>query len=115
MEGKDSIISTVKIKEFAASKNIAQCVFELIYFSRPDSTVFGESVHEFRIKIGEKLALRRNPDLDIVIPVPDSGNSAALGFSRAAGIPFEFGLIRNHYTGRTFIKPGQKIELIEGV
>ncbi len=93
--------------KFAKSDKITQCVFELIYFARPDSTVFGESVHEIRIKMGEKLASECKIKPDIVIPVPDSGNSAALGFSRAAGIPFEFGLIRNHYTGRTFIKPGQ--------
>jgi amidophosphoribosyltransferase len=94
-------------KTFAASKRINQCVFELIYFSRPDSYVFGESVHEVRLKMGERLALSRKCDPDIVIAVPDSGNSAALGFSRAGNIPFEFGIIRNHYTGRTFIKPGQ--------
>lgn len=94
-------------KRFAESKKITQCVFELIYFSRPDSRVFNESVHEVRIKMGEKLANRRKKDHDLVIAVPDSGNSAALGFSRASGIHFDFGLIRNHYTGRTFIKPGQ--------
>lgn len=95
--------------EFTDSDKKRQCVFELIYFSRPDSIVFGESVHEVRIKMGEKLALACKINPDIVIPVPDSGNSAALGFSRAIGKPFEFGLIRNHYTGRTFIKPGQDI------
>ena len=77
---------------FALTSKITQCVFELIYFSRPDSIVFGESVHEVRIKMGEKLALSRKVNPDIVIPVPDSGNSGALGFSRASGIPFEFGI-----------------------
>lgn len=97
----------IKKEQFTEATTIRQCFFELIYFSRPDSSVFGESVHDTRIKMGEKLAKANSYKVDIVIPVPDSGNSAALGFSRAAGIPFEFGLIRNHYTGRTFIKPGQ--------
>ncbi|MCK4796554.1 MAG: amidophosphoribosyltransferase [Spirochaetes bacterium] len=97
----------LKKKKFAISSKITQCIFELIYFSRPDSIVFGESVHEVRIKMGGKLAHLRKVDTDMVIAIPDSGNSAALGFSRASGIPFELGLIRNHYTGRTFIRPGQ--------
>ncbi len=97
----------IRKKRFAESGKINQCVFELIYFSRPDSYVFNESVHEVRLKMGEKLARARKCDPDLVMAVPDSGNSAALGFSRASGIPFEFGIIRNHYTGRTFIKPGQ--------
>lgn len=92
--------------QYFDSTSIRQCIFELIYFARPDSIIFGESVHQVRLKLGEKLA-ERNLNLDLVIPVPDSGNSAALGFSKAAKIPFDFGLIRNHYTGRTFIKPGQ--------
>lgn len=94
-------------KRYAIPEKVAQCVFELIYFARPDSSVFKESVHEVRLKMGEKLAQMRTCDPDIVIAIPDSGNSAALGFSRASNIPFEFGIIRNHYTGRTFIKPGQ--------
>ena len=102
------IIEKIKFTDCDEKK---QCVFELIYFSRPDSMIFGESVHEVRIKMGEKLALVCKNDVDIVIPVPDSGNSAALGFSRAIGKPFEFGLIRNHYTGRTFIKPGQNMRV----
>ncbi len=93
--------------KFAENVNINQCVFELIYFSRPDSIVFGEYVHEVRMKMGEKLASQRKVNPDIVISVPDSGNYAALGFSRSSGIPLEFGLVRNHYTGRSFIKPGQ--------
>ncbi|MBP7553327.1 MAG: amidophosphoribosyltransferase [Spirochaetes bacterium] len=102
-----------KVK-FANSGKITQCAFELIYFSRPDSIIFGESVHEVRTKMGECLAKAAKIKPDIVIPVPDSGNSAALGFSRYSGIPFEFGLIRNHYTGRSFIKPEQK-DRIESV
>jgi len=98
----------IEKKRFAFTKKINQCVFELIYFSRPDSIVFGESVYQSRIKMGEKLASLRKKDVDVVISVPDSGNSAALGFSEASGIPFQFGLMRNHYMGRTFIKPEQK-------
>jgi amidophosphoribosyltransferase len=97
----------IERKKYAVSQKRHQCVFELIYFSRPDSTVFSEHVHEVRIKMGASLARLRKSDPDIVIAVPDSGNSAALGFSRESGVPLEFGLIRNHYTGRTFIRPGQ--------
>lgn len=87
----------------------AQCVFELIYFARPDSVVFDEGVYKFRLRVGKKLAERRKVDTDFVIPVPDSGNVSALGFSRESGIPFDLALMRNHYAGRTFIKPGQKL------
>jgi amidophosphoribosyltransferase len=83
------------------------CVFELIYFSRPDSVVFGESVDHIRRRLGRRLAEEHPADADIVISVPDSSNSAALGFSEASGIQFELGLIRNHYVGRTFIAPQQ--------
>jgi amidophosphoribosyltransferase len=83
------------------------CVFEQIYFSRPDSVVFGESVDSTRRKLGRRLAEEHPAEADIVISVPDSSNSAALGFSERSGIPFELGLIRNHYVGRTFIAPQQ--------
>jgi len=82
-------------------------VFELIYFSRPDSEVFGESVDQVRRRLGRTLAAEHPAEADIVIAVPDSSNSAALGYSEASGIPFELGLIRNHYVGRTFIAPQQ--------
>jgi len=84
-----------------------QCVFELIYFSRPDSVVFGEPVDRVRRHLGRQLAREHPADADCVIAVPDSSNSAALGFAEESGIPFELGLIRNHYIGRTFIRPGQ--------
>jgi amidophosphoribosyltransferase len=84
-----------------------KCVFELIYFSRPDSVVFGEPVDRVRRRLGRQLALEHPAKADCVISVPDSSNSAALGFSEESGIPFELGLIRNHYVGRTFIRPGQ--------
>lgn len=102
---RDGEITDKKI--YAENNNINQCVFELIYFSRPDSLVFGEYVHEVRIKMGEMLSSQRKVNPDIVISVPDSGNYATLGFSRKSGIPLEFGMVRNHYTGRSFIKPGQ--------
>jgi amidophosphoribosyltransferase len=85
----------------------AQCVFELVYFARPDSNVFGYNVHQTRIQYGMRLAQEHPADADIVIPIPDSGVAAALGFSRASGIPFDMGFIRNHYVGRTFIMPEQ--------
>lgn len=88
-----------------AHDNLAQCVFEMVYFARPDSNVFGRNVHEVRLEYGIKLAKEYPVEADIVIPVPDSGNSAALGYSRGSGIPFDFGFIRNHYIGRTFIMP----------
>jgi amidophosphoribosyltransferase len=83
----------------------AHCIFELIYFARPDSEVFGRTVHMARKKMGEMLARSDTVHADIVIAVPDSGTSAALGYSHASGIPLEQGLTRNHYMGRTFIQP----------
>lgn len=83
----------------------SQCVFEHVYFARPDSMVFGQSVHATRVKLGMRLAQEHPADADIVVAVPDSGNSAALGFSRQSGIPLDFGFMRNHYVGRTFIMP----------
>ena len=86
-----------------------QCVFELIYFARPDSRVFGESVDRVRRRLGRQLAVEHPAEADCVIAVPDSSNSAALGYSEQSKIPFELGLIRNHYIGRTFIRPGQSL------
>jgi amidophosphoribosyltransferase len=85
----------------------AFCIFEFIYFSRPDSRIFGENVDKVRRRLGRQLATEQPVDADIVIAVPDSSNTAALGFSEASGIRFEIGLIRNHYVGRTFIAPEQ--------
>lgn len=85
------------------------CIFEHVYFSRPDSIFGGSSVYQVRKRLGRQLAMEGPTDADIVIPVPDSGVPAALGFSEASGIPFEMGLIRNHYVGRTFIEPQQSI------
>ncbi|MEO2068000.1 MAG: amidophosphoribosyltransferase [Desulfurobacteriaceae bacterium] len=88
---------------------ISQCIFEFVYFSRPDSKIFGRSVYEVRKEFGKILAREYPVDADLVIPVPDSGVVPALGYSQESGIPFEMGLIRNHYVGRTFIKPEQKM------
>lgn len=85
----------------------AFCIFEYIYFSRPDSIIFGEKVDKFRRKLGKKLAEESPCDADIVMSVPDSANTAALGYAQRSGIRFEIGLIRNHYIGRTFIDPYQ--------
>jgi amidophosphoribosyltransferase len=85
------------------------CVFEHIYFSRPDSIVFGRTVNTSRREMGRLLALEYPAEADVVVPIPDSGVSASIGFSQASGIPLEFGLIRNHYVGRTFIEPKQSI------
>ena len=87
----------------------SQCVFEHVYFSRPDSIVFGRAVQESREALGRRLARESPVTADCVVPVPDSGNAAAIGFSNESGIPFSNGLIRNHYVGRTFIEPKQSI------
>ena len=91
---------------------ITRCVFELVYFSRPDSTVFGESVDRVRRELGRRLAREHPaPDGDVVFSVPDSSNAMALGFAEEAGIKLEHGLIRNHYVGRTFIHPSQAVRV----
>ena len=90
-------------------KERLQCVFEYVYFARPDSLLWGRSVHAVRKTMGRQLAREYPVEADIVIPVPDSGVSAALGFAEESGIPFETGLVRNHYVGRTFIEPRQRI------
>jgi len=87
----------------------SRCIFEHVYFARPDSTLFGDSVSHARLKMGARLAREAPAAADIVVPVPDSGLFAALGYSRESGLPLEFGLIRNHYIGRTFIEPKQSI------
>ncbi len=83
----------------------AQCVFEHVYFAHPDSYLFGKNVYTVRHQYGERLAQEYPVDADVVVPIPDSGNFAALGYSRESGIPLEFGFIKNHYVGRTFIMP----------
>jgi amidophosphoribosyltransferase len=85
------------------------CIFEYVYFSRPDSIVDGTSVYSVRKEIGAQLATENPVQADLVIPVPDSGTPAAIGYAQASGIPFELGIIRSHYVGRTFIQPGDKV------
>jgi amidophosphoribosyltransferase len=87
----------------------ARCIFEYVYFSRPDSVVFNHSVYEVRKKMGRELARESKVEADIVIPVPDSGVPASIGYSTESGLPFELGIIRNHYVGRTFIEPRSAI------
>lgn len=88
------------------------CIFEYIYFARPDSTIEGRNVYAVRKRIGVELAKENPVAADLVVPVPDSGVPAAIGFAEASGIPFELGIIRNHYVGRTFIEPAQHIRLL---
>jgi amidophosphoribosyltransferase len=99
------------IESFFPFKSRAQrfCVFEYVYFARPDSTVESRNVYEARKRIGEELARESPVAADMVIPVPDSGVPAALGYAAESGIPFELGIIRNHYVGRTFIEPSERI------
>ena len=98
---------SIRPKELQAKDRHAFCTFEHVYFSRPDSIIFGETVHLVRRKLGEQLAREHSIEADFVVPVPDSGFSAALGYSKESGIPLEMGIIRNHYVGRTFIQPAQ--------
>ncbi|MCO5114052.1 MAG: amidophosphoribosyltransferase [Bdellovibrionaceae bacterium] len=94
---------------YSENKKYAQCIFEHVYFARPDSNVFGLSVYKSRKEFGRALAKENPVQADLVIPVPDSGIAAALGYSEESGIPFDLGIIRNHYIGRTFIQPTQSI------
>lgn len=87
----------------------ARCVFEHIYFARPDSVLFGKSVYASRVRLGRQLAAEQPADADLVIPVPDSGVPAAIGYAEQSGIPFGMGIVRSHYVGRTFIEPQQSI------
>jgi amidophosphoribosyltransferase len=104
---KGDAVKSLKPKELHLKNRHAFCTFEHVYFSRPDSVVFGETVHLVRRKLGEQLAREHKVKADFVVPVPDSGFSAALGYSKESGIPLEMGIIRNHYVGRTFIQPAQ--------
>ncbi len=101
--------SGIESIHFAPEKPHQQCIFEHVYFSRPDSIIFGRSVNESREMLGRLLAKEHPADADIVVPVPDSGVPAAVGYALESRIPFRMGLIRNHYIGRTFIEPSQAI------
>jgi amidophosphoribosyltransferase len=97
-----------KLRSLRPAHPPAPCIFELVYFTRPDSQIWGTSVDRARRAFGRRLAIEHPVDADAVIAVPDSANSAALGLSEQSGIPFELGLLRNHYVGRTFIQPQQQ-------
>ena len=105
ISGKDELKSYYPFKATKPSP----CIFEYVYFARPDSNVFGRNVYPIRKRMGMELAREHPVQADLVIPVPDSGVTAAIGYSQEAGIPLELGLIRNHYVGRTFIEPKQSI------
>ena len=109
--GEIVLIENNELKSFKPfpPRKVRPCVFEYIYFARPDSLLDGKSAYEHRKNLGIELAKENKIDADIVVPVPDSGNAAALGFAQHLKINFELGLIRNHYVGRTFIEPSQKI------
>ncbi|MBI1949847.1 MAG: amidophosphoribosyltransferase [Acidobacteria bacterium] len=109
--GEMVVISAAGVKSYRPfpPEPVSQCIFEYVYFSRPDSLVFGRGVHEIRKRLGRELAREQPVEADVVVPVPDSGMYAALGFSEESRIPLEFGLVRNHYVGRTFIEPRQSI------
>ena len=100
--------SGITSQMITAEKQSRFCIFEYIYFARPDSTLEGRSVYQARKEIGAELAKEAGVQADLVIPVPDSGVPAALGYAQASGIPFELGIIRNHYVGRTFIQPTEE-------
>jgi amidophosphoribosyltransferase len=103
--GPEGITSRV----YATEAPQSSCIFEHVYFSRPDSMVFGRPVQSSREELGRQLAREAPVEADIVVPVPDSGVTAAVGYAAESGIPFRFGLIRNHYVGRTFIEPSQSV------
>ncbi len=90
-------------------KKHSMCLFEHVYFARPDSLIYGKSINESRHRMGRRLAIEQPADADVVVPVPDSGVAAAIGYAAESGLSFRFGLVRNHYVGRTFIEPKQSI------
>ena len=106
----DGVVSR---KEHCGTAPVRHCIFEYIYFARPDSVIDGVSVHAARLRAGEILALAHPADADIVIGVPDSGLDAAIGYARASGIPYGIGLIKNKYIGRTFIKPSGRMDAVK--
>src|SRR5579872_686790 len=97
------------IQAFPEHQRRAFCIFEYVYFARPDSTIANRNVYKVRVEMGRQLALEHPIEADLVIPVPDSGNCAALGYSLASGIPYEMAFVRNHYVGRSFLQPSQLI------
>ena len=109
IEGEAVVVNEdgIRSERFAPEHKAKVCAFEYIYFARPDSVIGGRSVYEARKEMGRQLALESPAEVDVVIPVPDSGVPAAIGYSEASGVPFELGIIRSHFVGRTFIQPTQ--------
>ncbi len=109
--GEIIFIDKKGVESFHLSPKVqtSSCIFEFVYFARPDSNIFGGNVYQTRKRLGARLAEEFPADADLVMPIPDSGNYAALGYAEQSGIPFEMGFIRNHYVGRTFIQPSQSI------
>ncbi len=105
MVSRDGVTS----RQYASGVQQASCIFEHVYFARPDSKIFNRWVQDSREEMGRQLARESPVDADLIVPVPDSGVTAAIGYAAESGIPFRFGLIRNHYVGRTFIEPEQKV------
>jgi amidophosphoribosyltransferase len=101
------------VSEQIFEPNYHPCAFEYIYFARPDSIIDGKNVYQMRLQMGERLAQEAPADVDLVLPVPDSGVASAKGFAKGLGVPFEMGIVRNHYVGRTFIEPTQEIRDIK--
>jgi amidophosphoribosyltransferase len=99
----------VTSRQYSSGVEMSSCIFEHVYFARPDSRIFGRWVQESREAMGRRLARESHVDADLVVPVPDSGVTAAIGYADESKIPFRFGLIRNHYVGRTFIEPEQRV------
>ena len=97
------------IQAFPEQERRAFCIFEYVYFARPDSTIANRNVYNVRVEMGRQLAREYPIEADVVVPVPDSGNCAALGYSQQSGIPFEMAFVRNHYVGRSFLQPSQLI------
>ena len=108
---KDGLASRFFVKR--GSVIPAHCIFEHIYFGKQTSYFFGENVHEFRKNIGRQLAKEHPADADLVIPIPDSGTSAAIGYAEQSGLPFDMGMVRSHYVGRTFISPSQELRELQ--
>jgi amidophosphoribosyltransferase len=102
-------LPSIRVVHQFPSEREARCIFEHVYFARPDSVIFGNNVAQVRNRFGAQLAREHPVDADVVVPVPDSGVFAALGYAQESGIPFQYGLVRNHYVGRTFIEPKQSI------
>ena len=107
---KDGLTS---MQAFPEQQRRAFCIFEYVYFARPDSTIANRNVYKVRVEMGRQLAREHTVDADVIVPVPDSGNCAALGYSLESGIPFEMAFVRTHYVGRSFLQPSQLFRVFD--